>query len=199
MENVEGKIAEEQKLKEEFSKYDPITQFHILSDLRAQGIDPVEIGLIPGNPVTKKVPSGAKMAEKLVKRATAAAEDWVEGVKHPSRDPIEAAIAAKDKFVDRLTTAIKEGRWEGGLKKVTHADIVKVVDKLGSRVFSDGLEARSDKIIKVFNELQPMFQSVSDTIQAMPDKTDADREKRLLTARKLMIEVGKKRKAGGAT
>jgi hypothetical protein len=194
MSDLERKISEEQKLREEFSKYDPITQFHILADLRAQGIDPEETGIVPGNPVTKKVPTGAKMAEKLVKRASAAADDWVQGVKNPSRDPIEAALAAKDKFVDRLTTAIKEGRWEGGLKKVTHADIVKVVDKLGAGVFSSGLEARSDKITKTFNELQPLFQSVSDTIQSMSDKTDADREKRLLTARKLMIEVGKKRK-----
>jgi hypothetical protein len=194
MSDVERKISEEQKLREEFNKYDPITQFHILADLRAQGIDPKEIGIVPGNPVTKKVPTGAKMAEKLVKRASAAADDWVNGVKNPSRDPIEAALAAKDKFVDRLTTAIKEGRWEGGLKKVSHADIVKVVDKLGSGVFSSGLEARSDKITKTFNELQPLFQSVSDTIQSMSDKTDADREKRLLSARKLMIEVGKKRK-----
>jgi hypothetical protein len=28
----------------------------------------------------------------------------------------------------------------------------------------------------------------------MPDKTDADREKRLIAARRLMIEVGKKRR-----
>jgi hypothetical protein len=197
MGDVERKISEEQKLREEFSRYDLIEQFHILADLRAQGIEPKEIGLVPGNPVTKKVPSGAKMAEKLIKRAGAAADDWVAGVKNPSRDPIEAALAAKEKFVDRLNTAIKEGRWEVGLKKVSHADIVKVVDRLGPSVFSSGLEARSDKIAKVFNELQPLFQSVSDTIQGMSDKTDADREKRLLMARKLMIEVGKKRKAGG--
>jgi hypothetical protein len=194
MAEIERKISEEQKLREEFAKIDPIEQFHILADLRLQGIEPKEIGLVPGNPVTKKVPSGAKMAEKLIKRASAAADDWLQGVKNPSRDPVEAALAAKDKFVDRLTTALKEGRWEGGLKKVSHADIVKVVDKLGSGVFSSGLEARSDKITKTFNELQPLFQSVSDTIQSMPDKTDADREKRLLTARKLMIEVGKKRR-----
>jgi hypothetical protein len=194
MAEIERKMSEEQKLREEFAKYNPIEQFHILADLRLQGIEPKEIGLVPGNPVTKKVPPGPKMAEKLIKRASAAAEDWLQGVKNPSRNPVEAALAAKDKFVDRLTTAIKEGRWEGGLKKVSHADIVKVVDKLGSGVFSQGLEARSDKITKTFNELQPLFQSVSDTIQSMPDKTDADREKRLLTARKLMIEVGKKRR-----
>ena len=62
------------------------------------------------------------------------------------------------------------------------------------RVFTEGVAARESKIKRVFGELQPLFQSVSDAIQTMPDKTDADREKRLLTARKLMIEVGKKRR-----
>jgi len=194
MSEVEKKLSEELKLKEEFNQYDPISRFHILAELRSQGIEPKEIGLVPGNPVTKKVPSGEKMATKLVNRVSVAAEDWVAGIKSPSRDPIEAALAAKDKFVDRLNTAIKEGRWEGGLKKTSHAEIVKVVDKLGSKVFTDGVSAREDKIKRVFGELQPLFQSVSDTIQAMPDKTDADREKRLLTARKLMLEVGKKRR-----
>jgi hypothetical protein len=196
MSQIENKIAEEQKLREEFNQYDPITQFHILAELRAQGIEPKEIGLVPGNPVTKKVPSADKMATKLINRVQVAAEDWLNGIKSPSRDPIEAALAAKDKFVDRLTTAIKEGRWEGGLKKTSHAEIVKVAEKLGSRVFTEGVTAREDKIKKVFAELQPLFQSVSDAIQSMPDKTDADREKRLLTARKLMIEVGKKRRGG---
>jgi hypothetical protein len=196
MSEVENKLVEEQKLREEFNQFDPIERFHILAELRAQGIEPKEIGLVPGNPVTKKVPSADKMASKLVARVQVAADDWLNGIKSPSRDPIEAALAAKDKFVDRLTTAIKEGRWEGGLKKTSHAEIVKVAEKLGTRVFTDGVTAREDKIKKVFAELQPLFQSVSDAIQSMPDKTDADREKRLLTARKLMIEVGKKRRGG---
>jgi len=63
-------------------------------------------------------------------------------------------------------------------------------------VFSDGLAARDSKISRVVGELQPMAQSVSDAIQAMSDATDTDREKRLLSARKLMIEVGKKRRGG---
>jgi len=196
MSEIEKKIKEERELLEEFNKLDPVERFHVLAELRAQGIDPVEIGLIPGNPVTKKVPSGDKMATKLINRATVAAEDWLAGIKNPSRNPIEAALDAKDKWSDRLSQAMKDGKWEAGLKKVTHADIVAIAEKLGPKVFTEGLEAREAKIKKVFNELQPLFQSVSDTIQSMSNKTDADREKRLLQARKLMIELGKKRRGG---
>ena len=192
----EEKAQLEAELREKFQSLDPVEAFHLLVELRSQGIDPKEVGVVPGNPVTKKVPSGAKMAEKLVKRASVAGDDWVEGIKNPSRDPIEAALAAKDKFIDRLTAALKAGKWDAGLKRTSHAEIVKVVEALGSTVYTSGVEARKAKITKVFNELQPLFQSVSDTIQAMPDKTDADREKRLLMARKLMLEIGKKR-AGG--
>ena len=190
------KIEKEKKLREDFDKLSPEEKFEVLSELYKQGIDPKEIGLVPGNPVTKKVPSADKMASKLVKRVSVAGDDWLSGIQNPSRNPIEAALAAKDKWVDRLTTAIKEGRWEGGLKKTSLDEIIRTAQKLGPRVFTEGVSAREDKIKKVFTELQPLFQSVSDAVQSMPDKTDADREKRLLTARRLMIEVGKKRRGG---
>jgi len=172
---------------------DPVAFFLGLTKLREQGQDPVELGLIPGNPVTKKVKSADRWAKEQITGATAAATDWETNVKNPSRNPIEAALAANDKRVDRLKKSIDEKKWEKNLGKVTQADINAVVEKLGSSVFSNGVEARTAKINKRVSELQPLAQSVSDTIQAMSDKTDGDREKRLLTARKLMIEVGKKR------
>lgn len=172
---------------------DPIAFFRGLAELREQGQNPVEIGIVPGNPITKKVKSADRWAKEQISGATAAASDWQTNVKNPSRNPIEAALAANDKRVDRLKKSIDDKKWEKNLAKVTQADINEVVDKLGSGVFSSGIEARTTKITKRVNELQPLAQSVSDTIQSMSDKTDADREKRLLTARKLMIEVGKKR------
>jgi MoxR-like ATPase len=150
-------------------------------------------GRVLHNPAKKKVKSPERWASQQISNATAAASDWLDGVKNPSRDPVSAAIDAKDKFVDRLEAAIKAGKWEKRLKKVTHSDIVSIAEKVGEDGFKKGIEAREDKIKKVVGELQPLLQAVSDTIQALPDKTDADREKRLLTARKLMIEVGTKR------
>jgi len=172
---------------------DPLAVFNQLVELRKSGIDPVAAGIVPGNPVTKKVKDVTRWVKEQITGATAGASDWQANVKNPSRNPIEAALAANDKRVERLQKSIAEKKWEKNLGKVTQSDINTVVDKLGSGVFSSGIEARTDKITKRVGELQPLVQDVSNTIQAMSDKTDADREKRLLTARKLMIEVGKKR------
>jgi len=180
------------KMKELLDK-DPVAFFLGLVAVREQGGDPVELGLIPGNPVTKKVKDATRWASQQVKNAAAAADDWLDGVKNPSRNPVEAALAANDKRIDRLKQSIDKKKWEKNLAKVSPADIVEVAVKLGSSVYSSGVEARTAKINKRVGELQPLVQEVSNTIQNMPDKTDADREKRLLTARKLMIAVGEKR------
>jgi hypothetical protein len=191
-----GDVMPEEKLDprlKELLDKDPVAFFHALAELYQQNMDPKAMGIIPSNPVTKKVKSPDRWAKQQIENAVSAAGDWLDGVKNPSRNPVEAALDKKDKWIDRLTQAIKDGKWEKNLKKVSHAEIVAVVEKLGSGVYSSGVSARDDKIKKRVGELQPLVQAVSDTIQAMPDKTDADREKRFLAARRLMIEVGKKR------
>jgi hypothetical protein len=180
--------------RKELSPEEAMAVFHGLAEVYTQvGLD-VRDEIVPPNPVTKKVIPPEKWKERLIKRATAAADDWLEGVKNPSRDPVKAAIEADAKWKDRLTQSMKEDRRKKALEKVSHADIVAVVEKLGTRAFTDGIAAREAKIKKRIGELQPLVQAVSDAIQAMPDATDADREKRLLMARRLMIEVGKKRR-----
>jgi len=172
----------------------PLEVFRTLADLRAHGIDPLEEGIVPSNPVTKKVKSADRWAKQQVETAVASAGKWLDGVNNPSRSPIAAGIEAEGKYADKVQQAIKEGRRVKGLQKSSDAEIIAVANRLGSGVYSSGVEARSAKVARVVNELQPLAQSVSDAIQGMSDKTDADREKRLLSARKLMIEVGKKRR-----
>ena len=173
----------------------PVAFFHGLVELRKNGQDPKELGIIPGNPVTKKVKSADRWAKQQIDNAVAAGDDWLDGVKNPSRDPIEAALAAEAKWEDRLKQAIADKKWAAGLKKSSAAEIIEVAEKVGTGAYTTGVSARESKIKRVVKELQPLVQSVSDTIQGMPDKTDAEREKRLLSARKLMIEVGKARRA----
>jgi len=172
---------------------DPVAFFHAIVEARQAGHDLKAEGILPANPVTRKVKDATRWADQQIKNAKDAADDWLSGVKNPARNPIEAALAANDKRIDRLKASIDAKKWEKNLGKATQADIITVVEKLGSTVYATGVEARTSKINKRVAELQPLAQDVSNTIQAMPDKTDADREKRLLTARKLMLEVGKKR------
>lgn len=180
------------------SKVDPLIQnFNEIIALREAGWkgEPVRLssGTVLHNPVVKKVITAEKWKDKQVKRAVAAGDEWLEGVKNPSRDPIAAAIAARAKMIDRHAAAMKAGKWKRNLEKSSHAEIVGIVEKLGTGVYTSGVEARDAKIKRVVDEIQPLVQSVSDAIQALPDGTDAEREKRLTSARKLMIEVGAKR------
>jgi len=175
---------------------DPVAVFHQLADLAAQGINPVETGVIPGNPVTKTVKSVERWTKQQIENAEDAKDDWLDGVKNPSRNPIDAAIAAKDKWWDRLE-ANKE-KFAKNLAKSSPSEIIEIAEKVGSGAYATGVRARESKIKRVVGEIQPLVQAVSNTIQGMSDKTDSDREKRLTSARKLMIELGKKR-AGIAT
>jgi len=191
---------------------DPVEEFKRKLERREVGLESVkdvfevlasaytEVGmdvredLVPANPVTKKVISPDKWKDRLIRRATAAADDWLEGIKSPARDPIKASIEADGKWKDRIQTAIREDRRKKALEKVSWSEAVAVAERIGPSGFAAGISAREGKIAKRVAELQPLVQAVSDAIQAMPDATDADREKRLLAARRLMIEVGKKRR-----
>lgn len=173
---------------------DPLVVFNQLVDLRRSGVDPRAEGITPHNPITKKVKSADRWASQQVESSVASASKWLDGVNNPSRDPIAAGIEADDKWKDKMAQAIKEDRRKKGLQKTSAAELIAVANSLGSGVYSSGVTARTAKIRKTVAELQPLAQSVSDSIQGMSDKTDADREKRLLTARKLMIQVGAKRR-----
>ncbi len=176
-------------------KQDPKAFFEAIYEIRSQGGDPVTMGILPSNPVTKKVKSPDRWASQQIANASAAGSDWLDGVKNPSRDPIAAAIDKNDKRKDRLALAEKNETWLKTMKKLSPADITAPLEKLGAGVYTTGVEAREAKIKKRVNELHPLAQSVSDTIQNMSDKTDADRAKRLTTARELMLAVGTKRRA----
>jgi len=96
--------------RKELSPEEAMAVFHGLAEVYTQiGLD-VREDIVPTNPVTKKVIPPDKWVDRLVKRATAAADDWLAGVKNPSRDPIKAAIEADAKWKDRTQQAIKEDR-----------------------------------------------------------------------------------------
>ena len=141
------------------------------------------------NPAQKTIKSADRMAADLIKNAGQRGAEWLEGLKNPSRDPIKAAIDSKEKYKNNTMKALQEGRWEKNLAKVTHADIVKVAEALGTTVFTQGISAREGKIKSAMSELQPKLQAVSNAIQNLPNATEADRDKRVLENLKMMRKI----------
>ena len=149
-----------------------------------------------GNPITlgPLVISPEEWAAKQVERASRAASEWEKNVQRPRRDPIKAAIAAGPKRAEKLRESLDQKKWEKAMASVDEDLMYSVIRKRGAAAFRSGIEDRKEKVVARAKELQPMVATLKATIDAMPDVTDADREKRLLAARRGMIEIGKKRR-----
>lgn len=149
-----------------------------------------------GNPITlgPLVISPEEWAAKQVERASRAASEWEKNVQRPRRDPIKAAIAAGPKRAEKLRESLDNKKWEKAMAAVDEDLMYSVIRKRGASAFRSGIEDRKEKVLARAKELQPMVATLKATIDAMPDVTDADREKRLLAARRGMIEIGKKRR-----
>jgi len=157
-----------------------------------KGKDPTKE--LSGNPVSVGAPviEADAWASKQLRRAAAAGADWKEGVLHPRRNPVDAAIKAAGKWADRLQSAIRDKKFEAGLKQVDVDAMYATIEKLGEAVFVQGIEAREAKVRAKIAKLRPLVLALKQTIDAMPDATDADRVKRLLAAREGMLLIGKK-------
>lgn len=149
-----------------------------------------------GNPITlgARVLSPEEWADKQVKRASDAADAWLEHVQKPRRDPIKAALAASAKRANKIREALEQKKWDKAMAGVDEDLMFEIIRKRGAAAFRAGIEDRKAKVSARTKELQPMVTALAKSIDAMPDATDADREKRLLAARRGMIEIGKKRR-----
>jgi len=146
-----------------------------------------------GNPITlgPAVLTPEEWTEKQVKNASAAADEWLKRVKKPRKEPIKAALEKKEKYKNKMEESLKEERWAKAMEQVDEKVMYEVIDKVGASGYRNGVENKKAKVAAKVKKLQPLVVAVKETIDKMPDATDADREKRLLAARKLMIEVGK--------
>ncbi len=124
--------------------------------------------------------SADQWAAKLATRAGNAGQDWLTGVQNPSRDPVKAAIAAEAKWKAKTQEAINKGTWAKKMAKVTAADIIATATKVGTQAYTNGIAARTDKIAAAGARILPQIYKVADTVAAMPDVTDADRDARML-------------------
>lgn len=153
--------------------------------------------LAPGIHINNPGPDPARTAEKLIRRAQGAANDYVVGMQNPKRNPVEAAVRAAGKWSNRVQEAITNKSYEKGVRKQDYAEAVAIATGDGGSAYTAGVAKRESKIKRVHQDLMPRLGALSASIQNMPQDTDAQREQRLLAARRGAIAIGKARKGGG--
>lgn len=78
------------------------------------------------------------------------------------------------------------------MERVDVDAMYNTIENVGGGGYTGGIEARKAKIIGKIEKLRPQVLALAETIDKMPQDTDAQREARMIAARRGMIQVGAK-------
>lgn len=120
------------------------------------------------------------VADKWETRSTNAAPDFVKGVQSTDKDPTALAIAAIPRMKTNIVAAIDSGKVANGLRRAGKQGWIDGVVAKGESAYSNGVSAAKDKVAAAFAPLLTFENGLQQKIAAMPNVTDADREKRMI-------------------
>lgn len=131
-------------------------------------------------------PDAATVLAKWKARASAAADDFVNGVVNTDKDITGLAIAAIPRMRDEFLAAVDSGRVANGLRAVGTQGVKAAVQAKGRAAYQAGVQNADTKVLDAFGKLLPYIDGVKRQVAAMPNQTDADRDARMLRNVQLM-------------
>jgi len=115
--------------------------------------------------------------KKQIARVSVALDDYKAGVQAVTEAPTAKAAEKRDKWLANIQA--KADFWERRLRAVSLDEWKKDTLEKADR-FSDGVAKAEDKIRRFVAAWQPILAEIQRAVRAMPDRTDADRERRML-------------------
>jgi hypothetical protein len=123
----------------------------------------------------------AEFQEKHARRLKASTEDIRNGIMRVTESPMEAAAKKKDKMRANINTALDNGKWEKGLKRVSLSDWKSKAADVGVGRISAGIDAAASKVTSFAAELLPHIDNVKSQVDKMPSTTLEDNINRMTT------------------
>ena len=118
-----------------------------------------------------------RWVKKQIDRVSVAGDDYVAGIDAVSEAPTAKAAEKADKYLKRIQEAVDY--WKKRLSQVSLEEW-KSITKAKADRFPDGVRKSEDKIRKFVSSWQPILADIQRAVKALPDMTDADREKRMI-------------------
>lgn len=113
--------------------------------------------------------SASEVADKYVKKASAAVGEYKRGINAVTEAPGKKAAAAKEKMRAKILKSIDDGVWE---KKVAAVSLEEWKDKTASKGadrYPSGVVAAKGKMNKFMDRFLPHLKTVQGELKGMPD------------------------------
>jgi hypothetical protein len=134
--------------------------------------------MLPSPSRIHAIPDPTSVAAKWSQRTQAAAQDYTTGVQNTASDPTALAIAAGQRYIQRVTESFNNGKWANGLRRVGKAGWQSATLAKAAN-FSTGVAAAEAKVQSAFTPLLAYEATLQSRIDAMPNVTLADRIARM--------------------
>lgn len=136
----------------------------------------------PANPPTvQRLPNAADWVEKQIRTIQAVGEvNYREGITRPRKDPIAAGIAAQGAYEAKMRDPAVLKRREQRLRQTNMEEWAAMSERIGASRLVAGVVERKFKIERAVGALHGKLSAHLQRIDAMPNVTDADRERRMV-------------------
>jgi len=119
--------------------------------------------------------SASEGADKWARRTKAATADVAAGVDRVTEAPTQAAIAKIDKMMAKFEEAVRSGKVERGLARVTLEDWKQSMKEIGVGRIASGVDNKGvGKMEEFASEFYPFVERVQEEVNRMPDTTLED-------------------------
>jgi len=113
-------------------------------------------------------------------------------------NPLKLAAAKDKKAIARLRQVFETGVWKQIMESIPIDLYRKIVEEVSARAYDTAVEVKGVKFEEFARRWAPLLREHVTKIRAMPDETDADRERRMLeNLRGLKKLKGAWRRIGG--
>jgi len=135
----------------------------------------------PNPPVVQRLPTPAQWVEKQLRNLQQVGEPgYPEGIARPKKDPIQEGIKAQAKYEAKMRDPAVLKRREEELRKTNMEEWAAMAERLGAARLVEGVTQRRYKVERFVGGWVPKLEGHLRAIDALPDVTDADRERRML-------------------
>lgn len=122
--------------------------------------------------------NAASVADRWSRNLSNSTDKMREGIQSVTTSPTEAAIAAKDRYINGVQQAVADGRYERGLRAVTLQQWQEAFLTKGIQRISSGAQAAKPAVTKFMETWLPLQQQLSQRVAAMPKGTLSDAQAR---------------------
>lgn len=107
-------------------------------------------------------------------------QKMTDGVNAVKTAPSQAAIAQRQRFVQKMQDPATFDKWERGLRGVTLTAWQNAMTSYGIQRAAQGAQQKQAKVAAAFGPLLSFIDNLRNQVRSMPNVTDADADARML-------------------